>query len=240
MLSSIITSVLFCFSINHEKVNQNRTANIYFNDRKEAGQKLVEVLKKYKNKEVIIYALPRGGVICAAEIAKALHAPLELIIVKKIGHPYEPEYAIGAMAENDTSLLSEEAQTIDQTWLVREFKKQKQEIERRRQLYVGNKKPLTLTGKIALVVDDGLATGLTMRVAIQELKKRHPQKVVLAVPVAPADTMNLVAQEVDEVVVLKRIEGYFGGVGRFYEYFPQVSDEEVVESLRSVENNKIR
>lgn len=142
---------------------------MYFKNRVDGGRKLADLLKKFKGKDVVIYALPRGGVVTAYEIAKEIQAPLDLIITRKIGHPYQPEYAIGAVAENGHSVFNkEEVAEIDENYLTSEAEKQKEEAKRRREIYLAGRKPIPYKGKVAILVDDGIATGLTMKAAIKE------------------------------------------------------------------------
>ena len=209
-----------------------------FTDRQEAGKKLAEKLEKYKGRDTIIYALPRGGVVVGAEIAKILHCPLDLIIVRKVGHPYQPEYAVCAVAENSHLICNEEeVARIDQQWLKKEIEKERQEAVRRHQVYLSGLKLPAVKGKVAVLVDDGIATGLTMETAIQELRHGQPQKLVVAVPVAPKETVDKLSSEVDEVVGLSINEYFLGAIGAYYEYFPQVSDEEVIQIMK--EANKL-
>ncbi len=205
-----------------------------FQDRSDAGKKLAEKLKKYTNKEVVVYALPRGGVVVGYEVAKALHSPLDLIITRKIGHPTQSEYAIGAVAENGHYILNiEAASEVDKEYLTSEIEAQKKEAQRRRQLYLKGKKPIDCKGKIAILVDDGVATGLTMRAAIKELKFHYkPEKIIIAVPVAPQEAIEQLKSEGIGVVSLLTTREFLGAIGAYYANFPQVSDEEVIELLK--------
>ncbi|MCL5970515.1 MAG: phosphoribosyl transferase [Patescibacteria group bacterium] len=206
---------------------------MYFKNRREAGKLLAKALGKYKNKEVIVYALPRGGVVTAIEIAKYLDAPLDLIITRKIGHPFEPEYAIGAVAENGHLVRGRFGITnIDQKWFRDEIKKEQKEAQRRREKYLSGRKPLSAKGKIAILVDDGIATGLTIKAGVLELKHQNPKKIVVAVPVAPKDVAEQIKKDVDELVVLDVPKFYVGAVGAYYGEFLPVEDEEVIEILR--------
>lgn len=205
-----------------------------FENREDAGKQLAAALKKYKEKDVVVYALPRGGVVCGAEVAKALGAPLDLLIGRKIGHPYNEEYAIGAVAEDSCSIMNEgEAASVDKAWLEREIEKQKQEAKRRRETYLGARPPVQAEGKTAIIVDDGLATGLTMRLAIKELKHRNPARIVVAVPVSPKDTADEIAKEVDEVVAIESSLSFLGAIGAYYNEFPQLEDSEVIRLMQS-------
>lgn len=204
-----------------------------FRDRRDAGRQLCQLLQEYENQDVVVYALPRGGVVVAAEIAKFLHAPLDLIFAHKIGYPGQPEYAIAAVSESGHIVgSSNELQFIDKTWLENEKEHQLEEIKRKRKIYLNNKKEIPVKDKIAILVDDGIATGLTMQVGIKELKDRHPKKIVVAVPVAPRNTANLIKAMVNDFVG-NEIENYnfLGAVGAYYNEFDQVEDAEVIEIL---------
>lgn len=206
---------------------------MYFTDRTDAGKQLAEKLTKYAEQRVVVYGLPRGGVITAYEIAKKLRAPLDLIITRKIGHPYEPEYAIAALSENGKIVENKrELERVSHEWFEDEVKKQHDEIQRRRKLYLGDRKRQTVKGKIAILVDDGIATGLTMEAAIKDIKHRHPKKIIVAVPVIPLDVAEKLKKEVDKFVTLDAEKYFFGGIGGYYQNFPQVPDEEVVYLLR--------
>ena len=205
-----------------------------FRDRTDAGRRLAQALLTYKGQPVAVYALPRGGVVLGVEIAHALDAPLDLIVVRKIGHPYAPEYAIGAVAEDGYLIMNpEEAATLDQAWIRQAADEQLKEAQRRRELFRGDRRAVPANDKIAIIVDDGLATGLTMRAAIHEIRKRNPRQVVVAVPVAAPSTVEKLRPEVDELVALYIPRGFFGAIGAFYESFTQISDEEVVSLLAS-------
>jgi len=197
---------------------------------------LAKALAKYKNEEVVVYALPRGGVITAVSVAKELKAPLDIIIVRKIGHPNNPEYAIGVVAEDRAQLLNEdELSTVDKHWLEAEIEKEKKEAKRRRELYLEGKAPVEASGKIAILVDDGIATGLTARLGILELKALHPKKIVVAVPVISIEAAKVIESEADELIILENPEEFLGAVGAHYLDFDQVSDEEVLSILRKYE-----
>ncbi|HAT68110.1 MAG TPA: phosphoribosyltransferase [Candidatus Yonathbacteria bacterium] len=201
-----------------------------FKNRIEAGKKLAERLAEFKETNAIILALPRGGIITGAEVAHALDLPLDIIVTRKIGAPGNEEYAIGAIDIEGTGVFSEsEAAYVDKEWLNKEITKEKQEAERRWQEYRGTRGPLELVGKTVVIVDDGIATGMTMKAAVRYAKKLGAQNVIVAVPVAPQSTVAELKQEVDvrtlETPVL------FFAVGQFYEDFPQISDQEVIRLL---------
>lgn len=199
-----------------------------FEDRRDAGQKLAEALVAYRGQDVVVYALPRGGVVLGVEVARTLKAPLDLIVVRKIGHPLEPEYAIGAVAEDGYLIVNPgEIAGLDRRWFDRASAAELKEAQRRRQLFLQGRGPLAVKEKVAIIVDDGLATGLTMLAAIHEIRKRHPRKLVVAVPVAAYETAEKLRSLVDDLVVL-HIPELMGSIGAFYERFDQVSDDEVV------------
>lgn len=205
-----------------------------FKDRTDAGIKLAQLLAPtYARVEGVVYALPRGGVVLGIEIARRLHMPLDLVIARKIGHPYNPEYAIAAVTERGEPVVNaEEVAPLPRDWFQTQVKLQREEARRRREVYLDGRAPLSCRGQTAIVVDDGIATGLTMEAAIRELKHAHPARLVLAVPVAPADTGKRFRAEVDDLVAVDLPEYYLGGVGAYYQHFPQVTDEEVVALLR--------
>ena len=199
-----------------------------FQDRRDAGKKLAEALIPYRGHDVVVYALPRGGVVLGVEVARTLKAPLDLIVVRKIGHPLQPEYAIGAVAEDGYLLVSAgEIAGLDRRWFDRASAAELEEARRRRKLFLQGRDPIAVKEKLAIIVDDGLATGLTMLAAIHEIRKRHPQKLVVAVPVAAYETAEKLRSVVDDLVVL-HIPERMGAIGAFYERFDQVSDDEVV------------
>ena len=206
-----------------------------FKDRIEAGELLCKKLKKYQNKDVVVYALPRGGVETASPIAKFLHAPLDLVIARKISHPSSPEYAIAAVAENGHILGNKkELMEIDEDFLEEEMEKQRKEAKRRRQLYLHSHEMISPKGKIAILVDDGVATGLTLRVGILELKHRKPKKIIVAVPVVPRSTASILKSESDELVALEipSDEEFLGAVGAYYDSFNQLTDQDVIRILK--------
>lgn len=203
-----------------------------FKNRHDAGQQLAAKLAAYKDKEVIVYALPRGGVVVAEEIAQYLKVPLDLIFAHKIGHPYQPEYAIGAISERG-HLIGEDIEAYNSTWLESAKQKEIQEMQRKRDFYLKGKKSLDVAGKIAIIVDDGIATGRTMQVGIMELRDLGPKKIVVAVPVSPRSTFEALAAMADDAVAIEVAEDeeFLGAVGAYYVEFDQVEDEEVIKVL---------
>ena len=202
-------------------------------DRHDAGQRLATKLKKYKNTNAVVLALPRGGVVVGYEIARALSLPLDIIATRKIGHPSNPEYAIGAVDANGTAVFNEaEIVQIDKRWLEKEIQEQKNEAGRRTKAYRKGKKQLKLSGKTIIIVDDGIATGFTMRLAVKAAKKEKPEKIIVAVPVAPPESVDEIKNEgADEVILLEPPEEFRGAVGAHYQEFEQVEDEEVIRLL---------
>jgi len=205
---------------------------ITFKNRVEAGERLAGILEKYRGSDAVVLALPRGGVVLARVVAKALDLPLGIVVVRKIGHPYNPEFAIAAISESGQIVKNEEqVKNIDQKWFQEEQIRQLNEAKRRREKYWGGQKPIDIKGKTVIIVDDGLATGLTMMAAIAEVKAQNPQKIVIAVPVSPVDTANKIESMVDEFVAIIIPELFIGAIGSYYEEFTQVSDEEVIELI---------
>ncbi|MFA5946609.1 MAG: phosphoribosyltransferase family protein [Patescibacteria group bacterium] len=203
-----------------------------FADRNAAGFLLATSLEEYKDKPVVVFALPRGGVALGKIVAQHLHAPLDLLIPRKIGHPDNPEYAIASVSEKGKVIKNElEVSRIDPAWFEAEVERQRGEAARRRVKYLADRTPVDVKGKTAIIVDDGIATGLTMKAAIDEARAKEPSAVVLAVPVAPRDTIRELEKLVDRLIVLKRPLQFQGSIGFYYKNFSQVSDEEVIEMM---------
>ena len=203
-----------------------------FKDRNDAGWKLAEKLEQYRGQNAAVLALPRGGVVTGREIAQALGLPLDIAVVRKIGHPLSPEYAIGAVDDAGVTLLNEaETESVSQAWLAGEIEREKKEAERRIKAYRGGRKPIPISGKTALVVDDGIATGLSMRLVVRSLRVQNPARVVVAVPVASAEAVESLRKEADEVITLEPPEEFLGAVGAHYIEFEQVEDAEVIRLL---------
>jgi len=208
---------------------------IVFDDRSDAGKQLATALMKYKNKNAIVLALPRGGVPVGYEVAKALRAPLDVLLVRKIGAPHHPELGIGAVVDgaNPQIVLNEDVVRVvrpSEAYIAAEAARERDELERRRKTYRGSKPAPDLTGRTVIVVDDGIATGGTARAVLKALSQSGAARIVLAMPVAPAETVALLEKEADEVICLATPEP-FSAVGLHYRDFEQTTDEEVVSLL---------
>lgn len=211
-----------------------------FKNRLDATKQLISLLNKFhQEKNLVVYALPRGGVVLGVIIAKALKANFDLIIPRKIGHPAMTEYAICALTEGGSLICNEEERTqIDERWLQEEVAKEKKEAKRRAQKYLKNRPRITATGKTAIIIDDGIATGLTMKAAILDIQKQHPSKIIIAVPVVPKETYDELASMVDEVITLNKDELFRGAIGAYYQEFEQVTDEAVIELLKTIDQSQ--
>ncbi len=214
-----------------------------FKDRSEAGRELAKALAAYKDQHPVILALPRGGVPVAAEVATALHAPLDLILVRKIGVPIQPELAMGAVVDGGAPIIVRNEDVIkvadiDEAEFNAICDSELAEIERRRQRYLGSRERVDVSGRTAIVIDDGIATGATTRAALRATRMRSPKKLVLAVPVAPTDSLTALRSDADEVICLEDYE-IFGAIGIYYRDFSQVADEEVIEALKRFPVSKL-
>ena len=207
-----------------------------FTDRTEAGRALAERLVRMSlAAPVVVLALPRGGVPIGAEVARALNAPLDLLMVRKIGAPYQRELAVAAVVDGQPPDIVVDDETmamtgVDRSYIEAEAKQELREIERRRRVYLRGRAPVGVDGATVVVVDDGIATGTTVRAALKALRRRHPARLVLAVPVAPSDTLAMLRAEVDDIVCLA--EPFpFHAIGLHYDDFHQVGDDEVLAAL---------
>lgn len=205
-----------------------------FSDRSEAGRLLSERLMDYAGRtDVVVFALPRGGVPVAFEVAKALHTPLDVFLVRKLGVPGNPELAMGAIASGNVRVLNEEviaALGISSEVVETVTAQEQMELERREKLYRGAYEPSEISGKIVILVDDGIATGSTMRSAIRAARAQDPDRLIVAVPTIAADTFHRLQLEVDKLVTLMAPESFYA-VGQWYEDFAQTTDEEVTDLL---------
>ncbi|HEY4527187.1 MAG TPA: phosphoribosyltransferase family protein [Candidatus Paceibacterota bacterium] len=206
-----------------------------FKDRRDAGRKLAQTLQAYRGTGAVVLALPRGGVALGYEVAHALSLPLDIIAVRKIGHPASPEHAIGAVDENGVTILNEsETNIVSKSWLKEETARQQKEAHRRSTAYRAGKTPAAIAGKTAIIVDDGIATGFTMRLAVRSVKLQKAAKIIVAVPVAPPESLQILRKEgADEIFVLEPPEEFAGAVGAHYIAFDQVEDDEVVRLLEN-------
>lgn len=208
--------------------------NMVFHDRVDAGKKLADKLSQYRSKDVVVLAIPRGGVVVGFEVAGDIGAPLSVIVPRKIGAPGNPELAIGAVTEEgDTYIDSTIVKSLGVTQsYIDEVKQQEvEEIKRRMKTYLGDKQRPEIQGKTVILVDDGIATGATMKAAIRTVRRHGPSKVVVAVPVAPPETVESLKELVDSVVCLET-PSFFYAIGQFYQEFDQVGDAEVIRLLR--------
>ena len=206
-----------------------------FIDRTDAGRQLAQALLRYRGRRPVVLALPRGGVPVAAEVAAALDAPLDLVLVRKIGVPAQPELAMGAVVDGGSPIVVRNDDVIQLAGVSEvEFNairdRELAEIERRRRLYLGSRAPAPVEGRVAIVIDDGVATGATTRAALRAIRLRRPARLVLAVPVAATDTLAALRREADEVVCLEDHRS-FGAIGFYYADFRQLSDSAVKDII---------
>jgi len=225
----------------------SREEKIMFRDRKDAGEQLAARLVHLKPRQPVVLALPRGGVAIGFEIACRLDAPLDILLVRKIGVPWQPELALGALADGGGGppevFIDERraaALAIPPDYVRDETERQLAELERRRRIYCADRPPVEVAGRTAIVVDDGIATGATMRVALRAVRRRGPAWLVLAAPVAAAETLAALAGDADETVCVEAAQG-LGAIGYYYEDFHQMSDDEVTALLaRGTEDRTYR
>jgi putative phosphoribosyl transferase len=205
-----------------------------FKDRFDAGHKLAEKLQKYKDdSNAVILAIPRGALEIGSVLSRELHIPLDVILTKKIGYPGNPEYAIGAMSL-ETIIIDRRAIEFSgelESYLKKEVEEIRQLLHERSKAYHGNKEPISLENKIVIVTDDGIATGRTLEVTLDLIKKQHPAKIIVAVPVASKEAINLIKKKVDEVICLE-VPDFFMSVSQWYDHFDQVNDEQAIALLQ--------
>jgi predicted phosphoribosyltransferase len=205
--------------------------NLIFENRKEAGMLLAERLEKYRSPETVVLAIPRGGIPVGYEIAKYLAAPLDIILSKKIGHPQNPEFAIGAVSPTD--MVADRYQDITDDYIETETFRIRNELKQKEEFYSDVRASIDLKSKTVILTDDGIATGNTVMVITQLLRKSGVKKIVLAIPVLPLDRVESVAESVDELVYIFAPK-FFPGVGMFYDDFSQVSDTEAKRLLKEI------
>lgn len=208
---------------------------VQFTDRVTAGRELAKVLSAQKLIDPVVLALPRGGVPIAAEVAKALKAPLDIVLVRKIGVPYQRELAVAAVVNGDNPelVINEDVARyahIPPDYIDAQVRRELEEIERRRKIYLQGRERVPLHDRTLILVDDGIATGASIRAALKALKRKAPKRLILAVPVAPAETVEALRREVDDLVCLQTPEPFIA-IGVHYGDFHQMSDDEVVSLL---------
>lgn len=206
-----------------------------FENRIDAGRQLAQALTPYKGQDVVVLALPRGGVPVAVEVARHLGAPLDLLLVRKLGMPAQPELAMGAILDGGDPVIVRNENVIRMGGITEVefdsvYRRELAELERRREAYLGNRAAIDVEGRIVIIVDDGIATGATVRAAIKGLRLRGPKQIVLAIPVAPPDTVALLRREVDDLVCLETPDR-FQAIGQHYRDFGQVPDADVISLL---------
>ena len=214
---------------------------LIFADRAEAGRRLAERLLQFREARPVVLALPRGGVPVAYEIARTLGAPLDLVLVRKIGAPWQPELALGAVSDGDVPrvALNQElitAMGIDQEFLDAEVAAQFTEVKRQVAIYRRGRPPVPVNGRTVIVVDDGIATGATVRAGIAAIRQDNPARIILAVPVAAIDSLELLRPDVDDIICLQSPPN-FSAVGRFYVNFDQTTNEQVIAALDAAASN---
>lgn len=200
-----------------------------FQNRSRAGQALAKMLLSYKMQDVVVLGIPRGGVPVAFEIAEILNKPLGIVLVKKIGHPINKEYAIGAVSLEDYIIMP--GQNVSEAYLEEEVKNVRQRLRQMKDYFKGRDyTSMQLKNKVVILVDDGLATGYTMLNTIRLIKKTEPNKIIVAIPIGPNEAIKTIKKEVAELVVIE-IPYFFNGIGAFYEDFTQVENETVLDLL---------
>ncbi len=214
-----------------------REEPLIFQDRRDAGRRLAEALAKYRDAKPVILALPRGGVPVAAEVASRLDADLDLILARKIGVPFQPELAMGAVVDGAEPITVRNEDVIALARVTpAEFDavrdRELAEIQRRRERYLGDRPPVPITARTVIVIDDGIATGATVRAALRAVRAQHPSKLVLAIPVAAASSLAALKPEADDIVCLSAPDD-LNAIGFFYYDFGQISDEAVSDIMNT-------
>jgi predicted phosphoribosyltransferase len=203
-----------------------------FSNRHDAAQQIIPLLGKYKNEDAVVLAVPRGGVPIGYCIAVHYGFPLELLMTKKIGHPGNKELAIGSVSLE--GYLVDERHRIPQTYIEKEIKDIRESLQRRHEKFTGKRAAISIFNKTLIITDDGIATGYTLLAAIHMLRKKHSGKIVIAVPVAPADTVQLIRKDADDLICLHIAEDFYG-VGQYYKDFSEVTDDEVMKLIRDAD-----
>lgn len=208
-----------------------------FNNREDAALKLAEKLEKYKNTNGVILAIPRGGVPIGFTISKKLNLPLEIILSKKIGHPFNPEYAIGSVTMNNI-IINENNNDVSKEYIQKEHLKILNKLKEKYKIFMGEQNQTDLKNKTVIIVDDGIATGNTILAALEDIKQNKPKEIVIATPVAPISVASKISKLVNEFICLE-LPLEFMAVGQFYNNFSQVSDEEVIDLIKLSRENKL-
>jgi putative phosphoribosyl transferase len=206
-----------------------------FQNRSEAGMLLADKLRKYQNMPGVLLAVPRGGVPIAYEVAKEINMPLEIILVKKLGHPLNKEYAIGAVSLKDMFIIPHE--DVTDSYIQQQVEIIRIRLQEMQKRFMGEKEPKNIKGRTIIIIDDGVATGNTLLATIRLLRKEKPAKIVVAVPVISKSAAKKITLEADELIAVL-IPDTFYGVGQFYDDFTQVTDDEVIECLNKLEELK--
>jgi putative phosphoribosyl transferase len=209
-------------------------AGLLFYDRTDAGRRLAKLLKRRIQGPCIVLAIPRGGVVVGYEVAKELGCPLDVVISRKVGAPAQPELAVGAVAEDGVVFVDEEIAGlvgVSRDYVERRAREELREVRRRAEEYRGGREMPDLSGKTVILVDDGLATGLTMMAAVHMARNKGAEKVVVAVPVSPPETVAKLRRHADEVICLETPTNFYA-IGQFYDRFDQLTDEETNSILR--------
>jgi len=202
-----------------------------FNNRQDAAEQLAQRLQKYRNTNGVVLAIPRGGVPIGAVVAQKLNLPLDIALSKKIGHPYHPEYAIGAVSLNG-STINPGNSDVPPSYIQEQVKHLSESLKQKYRLFKGETKPIDLRNKTVIITDDGIATGSTVLLTIKMVRSQQPALIVVAVPVSPMEAGRTLMREADEVIILT-MPTHFLGVGQFYRDFSQVTDEEVIQLMKT-------